>query len=128
MFTLKKIEGGRINVCEPQKLTVGNTAVVSGQALVLNSTGLLDACGVAVKPTFIALANAAAGAEVAVGRVEPNQVYEVSRPTGAIVVGGKYKLNTSTSTKPAAVDVDASGTGAVEVVFIGSDKILVRFS
>ena len=133
---LVKIEGGRINVCEPQMLTVGDTAVVSGQALVLVSGALKDAG--AAKPTFIALADAIPGAKVAVGRVEPNQIYEVelsANVSTAMTVGTKYPLATHNG-KSVKVNPTVSGTTANNVAELvdangaskAGDKILVRFS
>lgn len=121
MFILRKIEGGRINVFEPQILTVGNTAVTSGQALVLSS-GKLVKCGATAKPTFIALADGAIGADIPVGRVETNQIYDVAAVSG-VVVGTKYQLN-STADGIAANATD----GVAEVVAVGSDFVTVRFA
>ena len=122
MFTLKKIEGGRINVCEPQILTVGTAAIVSGQALVLTN-GKLEACGATVKPTFIALANAAAGEDVAVGRVESNQIYSVGAVSG-IVVGNKYQTSGGK-----AITGTASNGGGAEIVEIdtSTNTAYIRF-
>lgn len=127
MFRLIKIEGGRINVPEPLVLTVGTTAVVSGQGLVLNGGVLVSAN--AGKPAFIALANGAAGAEIPVARVEPNQIYEVSitaEPT-ALKVGDKVTLSAGT-------EVTATTTsGVAEIVSLNGatkagDIVVVRFS
>lgn len=133
---LVKIEGGRINVAEPQILPVGDTAVVSGQALVLNSGALKEAG--AAKPTFIALADAAASTSVHVARVEPNQIYEVELSADvstAMTVGNKYPLATHNG-KSVKVNPTASGTTANNVAELvdangaskAGDKILVRFS
>ena len=127
MFKLTKIEGGRINVFEPQVLTVGNTAVVSGQGLIL-SNGVLVTAG-AGKPTYIALSDGAAGEDISVGRVEPNQVYETTfsvAPAG-LHVGSKVTLSgglvvTATTTSGVAEIVDLCGATA------SGDKVLVRFS
>lgn len=120
MFKLTKIEGGRINVYEPQIYTVGNEAVVSGEALILDGDGLLSQCPSTTKPTFIALAAAAAGANCPVGRVESNQIYEVEAP-GALVVGTKYTINSDAS------GITASEGGAAEVVYADDNIALVRF-
>lgn len=128
MFNLKKIEGGRINVFEPHFLTVGATAVSSGEALVLTD-GKLVKCGATVKPAFIALANGAAGAEIAVGRVESNQIYAVpvsAAPT-SLAVGAKVTIGadgltvTATTTSGVAEIVDLNGATAP------NDIIVVRF-
>lgn len=121
MFKLTKIEGGRINVFEPQALTVGATAVTSGEALVLSS-GKLVACGADVRPTFIALADGKPGEEIAVGRVESEQIYEVPAVTG-IAVGGKYKLGADALT----ITSTAATTGGAEVVAVYGETALVRF-
>lgn len=121
MFKLIKIEGGRINVYEPQILTVGAEAVVSGEALVLTG-GVLKKCDGDVKPTFIALADAAANTEVAVGRVESNQLYAVAAP-GELTIGGKYTINstgTGITTTPE--------NGVAEVVYADESVAHVRFS
>ena len=140
MFILRKIEGGRMNVFEPQKLTVGASAVVSGQGLVLTN-GLLVSAG-AGKPTYIALADSTytetdefgntithTRAEIPVGRVEANHVYETTfsvAPT-SLKVGAKVTLNggltvTATTDSGVAEIVDLCGASAA------GDKVLVRFS
>ena len=128
MFSLRKIEGGRINVFEPQYLTVGATAVSTGEALVLTD-GKLVKCGATAKPAFIALADGDANAEIAVGRVESNQIYEVpvsAAPT-ALTVGSKVTLGadgltvTATTTSGVAEIVDLNGATA------SGDIIVVRF-
>ena len=122
MFTLTKIEGGRINVYEPQILPVGNTAVVAGQALVLTE-GKLVACGAAVKPTFIALSAGAANAEISVGRVESNQIYSVEAVSG-IVVGNKYQTSGGK-----AITSTASTGGGAEIVEVDTttNTAYIRF-
>lgn len=128
MFTLRKIEGGRINVYEPAVYPVGSSAVAEGEALVLTS-GKLTRCGATVKPTFVALASGAANAEIPVGRVESNQVYEVAlsaAPSG-LTVGAKVKLDgdglrvTATTDSGVAEIVDLNGATAA------GDTIYVRF-
>lgn len=121
MFILRKIEGGRINVYEPQILTVGSTAVTSGQALVL-SGGKLVACGPDVKPTFIALADGAANSEIHVGRVDSNQIYETDAVSG-VVVGAKYKL----TDKADGIIATAASTAGAEIVALNGATVLVRF-
>ena len=123
MFILRKIEGGRINVFEPQILTVGNTAVTSGQALVLSS-GKLVKCGATTKPTFIALADGAVGADIPVGRVETNQIYDVAAVAPGAVVGTKYQLNSTAD----GIATNATENGVAEVVAVGSDFVTVRFA
>lgn len=115
---LIKIEGGRINVYEPQILPVGATAVVSGQALTLSAGKLVKATG---KPTFVALADGVAGAEIPVGRVESNQVYAVA-PVSGVAVGTKYALTTD------GTGITASTTdGVAEVVYADASTVHVRF-
>ena len=115
---LIKIEGGRINVYEPQLLTVGTTAVVSGQALTLSGGKLVRATG---KPTFVALADGAANTTIPVGRVESNQVYEVALP-GAVTVGNKYTLTTD-----GTGITTTTSDGVAEVVYADSTVAHVRF-
>lgn len=119
---LIKIEGGRINVYEPQILTVGATAVVAGEALVLNN-GKLVRCGEDALPTFVALASGAAGAEIAVGRVQPDQIYEVTASPD-MVVGTKYALTEDGT----GVSTSASGGGKAEVVYFDANVAHIRFS
>ena len=123
MFRLIKIEGGRINVPEPQILPVGNTAVVTGQALVLSGGKLVSATG---KPTFVALNDGAANGECAVGRVESNQIYEVectAVPTlGTKVTISDGKKVTATTADGVAEIVDVNGATAA------GDTVLVRFA
>lgn len=128
MFKLIKIEGGRINVYEPQILPVGDSAVKSGEALVLAS-GKLKRCEPNVVPTFIAIADAAANTEVAVGRVESNQLYEVNAsaaPT-SLAVGNKVTISndglsvTATTTSGVAEIVNLNGATAI------GDTLVVRF-
>ena len=116
---LIKIEGGRINVYEPQLLTVGTTAVVSGQALTLSGGKLVRATG---KPTFVALADGAANTTIPVGRVESNQVYEVALPSGGVTVGNKYTL----SSDGTGITTTTSD-GVAEVVYADSTVAHVRF-
>ena len=77
MFTLKKIEGGRINVHEPERFLT-SAEIKLNQALKLVSGKLVDAGD--STPTFIALASVKGttdGVECPVGRIAPNQVYAV---------------------------------------------------
>ncbi len=137
MFKLTKIEGGRINVFEPQKLPVVNNAdIESGQALKLNTSGVLESAG-SSKPTFIALsANYVTIdgvkkylGEIAVGRVEPNQLYEVpvtAAPT-SLKVGNKVTLSSGTGVTATTTD------GVAEIVSLNGataagDTVIVRFS
>lgn len=121
MFTLRKIEGGRINVFEPAVYPVGSKAVTEGEALVL-SGGVLAACGQEATPTFIALESGAANAEIHVGRVESNQVYETAAVSG-VTLGAKYKLNTDAT----GIIATTTTTGGAEVVAINENSIYVRF-
>lgn len=122
MFTLRKIEGGRINVFEPAVYPVGSSVTVTeGEALVL-SNGTLAKCGQEATPTFIALESGAANAEIHVGRVESNQVYETAAVSG-VTLGSKYKLNTDAT----GIIATAASTGGAEVVAINENSIYVRF-
>ena len=146
MFRLIKIEGGRINVPEPQIFET-QSEIVDGQALVLTNGYLTVATG-GTKPTFMALANAhgtsSKAVEVHVARVEPNQIYEVpvSTSTGltSLKVGNKVTIEASasaTDNAPAIVGglrVTATTTsGVAEIVSLNGatnadDTIIVRFS
>lgn len=122
MFILRKIEGGRINVYEPQMLIAGGNINV-GQALVFNADGNVEASKSATTtPTFIALADAKSGEEVACGRVESNQIYSTKKVTGTTPKkGAKCKMN-------GTVDgIDTSATGTVEVVAIEGNTAYIRF-
>lgn len=124
MFKLIKIEGGRINVFEPEIHTVDSDAAVKdGQALALNSSGKLVACGAAVKPTFIALSDGANGEDIHVGRVESNQIYETTAVSG-LVVGLKYQTSGGT-----AITATTSNAGGAEVVSVDAtkNKAYIRF-
>lgn len=92
MLKLVKIEGSRINVPEPEYLTVGTNDIVAGEGLVLSSGKLVN-CGTN-KPTFVALANTAKNTEAAVGRVTPDYLFDVELDTNvsALVAGSKVAL------------------------------------
>ena len=128
MFNLVKIEGGRINVHEPEKLTVGSSALAIGTVCVL-SGGVLAAATGTTKPTHITLAAGATGAEIPCGRIESNQVYEVpvsAAPT-SLKAGVKVTLDTTgqkvTATTTDGVATIVSVNGATKA----DDIILVRF-
>lgn len=129
MFNLTKIEGGRINVHEPERHTVGASALTIGTVCVLTN-GLLVAAGGTTKPTHITLASGAAGESILAGRIEPNQVYEttVSASPASLKVGVKVTVGstgtdvTATTTDGIATVVDLLGAAAV------GDIILVRFN
>lgn len=121
MFILKKIEGGRINVFEPQKLVAG-ADITEGLALGINSEGKVVKFGTpAGKPTFIALAAAKSGEEVACGRVESNQIFATKKVSGTIKVGTKCKFNGDYD------GIDSSATGAAEVVAVEGNTAYIRF-
>lgn len=129
MFNLKKIEGGRINVFEPEMLTVSDSADLGiGIACVLSSGKLTAATG-STKPTHITLAAGAKGKTIPCGRIESNQVFETTfsvTPT-SLNVGDKVQLATGgknvTATKESGVAtiVDLLGATAAD------DPVLVRF-
>ena len=128
MFNLKKIEGGRINVHEPQMLTVGGSALAIGTVCTL-SNGLLVAATGTTKPTHVTLAAGAIGATIPVGRIESNQVYEttVGAAPGSLKVGQKVTISsdgtgvTALTTDGVATIVDLLGAEA------SGDVIHVRF-
>ena len=127
MFKLVKIELGRINVPEPEYLEA-SVAVSAGMALVLTS-GKLAKCGATAKPTYVALGAGTIGETVAVGRVRPDNLYDVpvtAAPT-SLKAGAKVTLNTDalqvtvTTTDGVATVVDTLGATAA------GDTIRVRF-
>ena len=133
MFELKKIQGGRTNVFEPERYDAKTgEAITFGEALVLSS-GVLTKCGATVTPTHIALASVAAGDEkrsIPVGAVAHDQVYEVPlsvAPGNAVVPGAKLTISadglnvTATTTDGVATVVSKNGAAAA------GDKILVKF-
>ena len=139
MFTLRKIEGGRINVYEPTVYPVGSSAVTEGEPLVLTS-GKLTKCGATAKPTYIALANGAAsvGTEIVtipVGRVESNQVYEISiaeEDTNAKIIDLVPGAKVSFKFTDGVLEGASTVAGAAEIVDLNGatkvgDTIYVRF-
>ncbi len=135
MFRLLKIENARINIPEPEVLPVtSGEEIKEGEALVLTS-GKLTKCGVTTKPSFISLGTLSAAAtdkrEVAVCRVEANQVYETtvtfSDTAVPLVLGTKVKLGTDglsitdVTTSGVATIVNVNGAKATD------DKVIVRF-
>lgn len=126
MFNLKKIEGGRINVFEPEMLTVGDNDLDIGTACTLSSGKLIAATG---KPTHVTLAKGAKGARIPCGRVESNQVFETtfSVAPSALNVGDKVTLATGgknvTTNKDSGVATIVDLLGATEK----DDPVLVRF-
>ena len=129
MFNLKKIEGGRQNVHEPEMLTVGASDLAIGTACTVNN-GLLVAATGTTKPTHITLAAGAKGKTIPCGRIESNQVYEtpvVGENLTSLKVGQKVTLSgdgtnvTTTTTNGVATIVDLLGATAE------GDFIQVRF-
>ncbi|MBQ7363754.1 MAG: hypothetical protein IJW48_04820 [Clostridia bacterium] len=128
MFKLVKIEGSRINVPEPEYLTVGTAAVVCGEGLILSSGKLVN-CGTA-KPTYIALSGADAGAKVAVGRVTPDWVLDVelnAAPT-SLVPGAKVALVGGLKVAGAASDTGVATIISTLGATLAGDVVRVRFS
>jgi hypothetical protein len=115
MFRLVKIEGGRINVFEPQLLPVG-AKVTRGQALDVVDGAVKPSTGT---PTYIALASGEIDEEIAVGRIDPSQIYEVEGVSDA-TVGAKYAVEGGA--------LGTKGSGSVEVVAVYGTTVLVRFS
>ena len=133
MFKLTKIENGRQNVPEPEYLdATASEAISIGEALVLTG-GKLTKCGATNKPTYISMGELSASAtkrNIAVCRVEPNQVFEVecSASPSSLVPGDKVTITTD------ALGVTATTTSGVATVVntngaaLAGDKITVRFS
>ena len=118
MFYLKKIINGRMNVPEPEYYTA-NVAIEEGQALVLSSGKL--ALADANKPTYIAMADAAANAVCPVMKVMPNMVFE-TKSAGAVTLGTKYPLADSATIGTGTSNTFATVVGAypdnvVHVIF-----------
>lgn len=128
MFKLAKIENGRINVGEPEYLTV-NTDVKAGQALKFDG-GVLKLATGSTKPTHISGATASANSIIPALRVEANQIYRAPitvAPNTSTVPGAKVTINT-TSDGVTATTTD----GVATIVSLGeavaaNDHILVRF-
>ena len=125
MFNLKKIEGGRINVFEPEMLTVGDNDLDIGTACTLSSGKLVAATG---KPTHVTLAKGAKGARIPCGRVESNQVFETtfSAAPGALNVGDKVALGSGKTVTATKADDGATIVDLLDAKAIG-DAVLVRF-
>ena len=133
MFVLTKIEGGRINVPEPEYL-VCSAAVSKGAACTLTSGKLAAIVAGTTEPTYIALAGAKAANEtIPACRIEPNQVYEVpisDTPT-SLNVGDKVTIEITDSN---GCKVTATTTNGVATIVslndasVAGDKILVRFA
>ena len=133
MFRLTKIEGGRINVFEPEFIEASAIDITDGEALSLNG-GKLVKCAQTTKPTFIALKTISAQEAnriIPVGRVASNQVYEVPLSvsiTSAVVVGAKLTIGsdaltvTATTTDGVATVVSTNGDS------VSGDTVLVRFA
>lgn len=125
MFKLTKVENGRINVGEPEYYPAGAAAITQGEGLKLTS-GKLVVCGATTKPTFVALAAAAANAEsVPVIPVTPEQIYEAdaSVSLASAVVGTKVTL-TATGDAVTATTTD----GVATLLAVVADKLaLVKF-
>ena len=133
MFRLTKIEGGRINVFEPEFIEASAIEITEGEALSVNN-GKLVKCAQTAKPTFIALETVSAqdaNRIIPVGRVESNQVYEVPLSvsiTSAVVVGAKLTIGsdaltvTATTTDGVATVVSTNGAS------VAGDTVLVRFA
>ena len=136
MFYLTKIVNGRINVSEPEYLTVTDgLTITNGEALVLTS-GKLDKCPDTTVPKFIAGADLSANDTnrvIPVIRVESNQIYSAPLsvvPTAAVVEGAKVTLNVVDG---AALGVTADTTSGVATIVSlngatkAGDKVLVKF-
>lgn len=129
MFNLLKIEGGRINVHEPEMHTIGGEAetLARGTVCVLTN-GLLVAANGTTKPTHITLAKGKSGERIPTGRIESNQVYEttVSASPASLVVGAKVQLVAGTSVDATITDGVATIVDKLDAAASG-DIIHVRF-
>ena len=129
MFKLAKLENGRINVGEPEYLTV-EANVKAGQALNLDGGVLKRATG-ATKPTHIAGANATANSTIPALRVEGNQIYRAPM-TGDEFSERKVGDKVTISTNSDGVTTTTT-SGVATIVSFGEaeasgDHILVRFA
>ncbi len=123
MFTLYKIENGRMNVPEPLKFTVGASAVKQGQALVLTG-GLLVSAGATTMPTFIAMSDGATGTDIAVAPVSPDQLYKVQSTVSLSSIKPGDKVTIADGLKITATTT----SGVATIVSVDADKIAtVRF-
>lgn len=133
MFRLVKIQNGRCNQPEPEKLgTTASEAYSLGEALVL-SGGTLTKCGPTVKPTYIAgedyTAPASAARRLTVYPVSSDMVFEapLSAAPASLTEGSTVTLSgdalgvTATTTSGVATVVSLAGAAA------SGDRILVRF-
>lgn len=131
MFKLLKIENARMNVPEPVFYQVTDDEAVSvGEALVLTS-GKLTKCAATAKPEFIAIGHLGASdanREVAVCRIESNQVYEVPvtvAPT-SLKAGDKVTLHTdglqvTATTTSGVISIEATNGASA-----AGDTVIVR--
>ena len=133
MFRLVKIQNGRCNQPEPQKLGVtASETYTLGEALVLTA-GALTKCGATAKPTYIAgedyTAPESGARRLTVYPVSGDMISETAftaAPTsltdGSVVTLSADGLGvTATTTSGVATVVDLAGAAAV------GDKVLVRF-
>ena len=133
MFRLVKIQNGRCNQPEPQKLGVtASETYTFGEALVLTA-GALTKCGATAKPTYIAgedyTAPESGARRLTVYPVNGDMIFETAftaAPTsltdGSVVTLSADGLGvTATTTSGVATVVDLAGAAAV------GDKVLVRF-
>ena len=127
MFNLLKIEGGRINVHEPEMHTVGSAALARGTVCVLTN-GLLVAATGKTKPTHITLAAGKSDKRIPTGRIEDNQVYETTITvfSDSLVVGAKIQLSDGTSVTNNTEDGVATIVDLLDASAAG-DIIHVRF-
>lgn len=134
MFKLIKMTGSRINVPEPEKLTL-STALTAKAGVPLSVTGgaatVLSDTTTAL-PTHILLKKATAEKEVLAFRVTPGMIFEVpaSATPSAMTTGSEYVLS-SDGEKVSATAVSSSKRGAVLVNKNGAsatgDTLLVSF-
>lgn len=133
MFRLVKIQNGRCNQPEPQKLGVtASETYTLGETLVLTA-GALTKCGATAKPTYIAgedyTAPESGARRLTVYPVSGDMIFETAftaAPTsltdGSVVTLSADGLGvTATTTSGVATVVDLAGAAAV------GDKVLVRF-
>lgn len=127
MFKLLKIENGRINVPEPEMLTLG--ADMSEGTVCVISGGVLTLAGATAKPTHVTLGAGKSGEAVSCGRITPDHVFEVPisvAPTTSCKIG--VKLTTANGTQVTATTTDGVATiVSLNGASVAGDKVLVRF-
>ena len=121
MFRLIKIEGGRINVPEPEFYSAGEV-LKAGQAVSLSAGKLVKN---ASAPVYITLAAGVQDQKTPVARINSDQLYEtnITASTVGLNVGDKVTLDSGATAVTATTE-----NGIATIVSIDSDDtVTVRF-